>query len=563
MAITTKYVAGRLKEAAKLLELLNEDPFKVRAFNNAVRSIENYEGNIEELLLNDRLTEIKGVGKSIAAELTGLKDGDEIGIVLELNQKVPPGVRGLFSVSGLGVKKIKALWENGIDSLEELVMASNDGRLVAMKGFSTKSADKFRASAEFVLEASKRMRLDEAEQIAEFIIKEINSFFGKKVAYAAGSYRRRLETIGDIDIIIKDKECQELTAFLQQFLEIAETNKDRIFASFSERDISFLCAPAAQFGWLYLLETGNKDYRHMLLERAKENGLELVNGQLKGSQTVTARTETEVLERLGLPYIIPERRESAKPKRIENIIEYKDIKGLIHNHSNWSDGVVSIYDMVLAARARGFNYLAMADHSKTSYYANGLSEERVSAQAREVAEIRRKLLDEGSDFELLHGIEVDIMTDGSLDYDDELLAGLDYTVASVHQNFTLSLKKQTDRIIKAITNPYVSILGHLSGRLLLRRPAYEIDQDAIIDACAATGTIIEINAHPARLDMDWRYLIKAKEKGCKFSINPDAHETQGFDVLKYGVMMARKAGLTKIDVVNTAEKAKDFLAMLK
>ena len=557
-------MAGQLKEAAKLMELLGEDTFKIRAFNNAVRSIENYEGDIEELLFADRLTEIKGIGNSIAAELAGLKDGDEIELLLELNQRVPPGVRGLFLVSGLGVKKIKALWANGIDSLEELIMASNDGRLLAMKGFSSKSADKFSAAAEFVLNASRRMRLDEASQIAELIIDQINSGFGKKVAFAAGSYRRKLETIGDIDIVIKDLSCQELTEYLETFLQIVESKKDRISARYSERDISFLCAPALQFAWLYLLETGNNDYRQMLLARAKEQGLELRNGQLlKDSKSVIVRSEAEALEYLGLPYIIPERREFANPKKIENIIELKDIKGLVHNHSNWSDGVAGIREMVAAARARGFNYLAMADHSKTSYYANGLSRERVYAQAREIAEIRRELAEEGSDFGLLHGIEVDIMTDGSLDFDDELLASLDYVVASVHQNFSLSQDKQTERIIKAISNPYVSILGHLSGRLLLRRPAYDIDQEAIIEASAETGTVIEINAHPARLDMDWRMAIIAKEKGCKFSINPDAHETNGFDVLKYGVMMARKAGLTKADIVNSAQKAEDFLAVLK
>ena len=239
------------------------------------------------------------------------------------------------------------------------------------------------------------------------------------------------------------------------------------------------------------------------------------------------------------------------------------MRGLIHNHSTWSDAVFSIREMVAGARARGYAYLGMGDHSRTSYYANGLSIERVMAQAKEIEEIRAELAAEGSDFELLHGLEVDILPDGTLDYPDEIMATLDYAVVSVHQNFTLSEKAQTERIVRAVHNPYAKILGHLTGRLVLRRPGYAVDQNAVIEACAETGTIIEINANPHRLDMDWRWVIKAKERGCKFSINPDAHHTDGFDDVYYGVLMARKAGLSKEDVVNTAATGGGFLERLK
>ncbi len=564
MQINKKHVTAQLKEVAKLLDVLGEEPFKARAYTNAIRQIENYEGNFNELLANDQLTQLKGIGAGLASELAFLKEQAIIPSLIELYERVPLGVRELFLVSGLGAKKVSALWKNDIDSLEKLILAADDGRIEALKGFSTKSAVKFKNSALFAINAKNRMRLDEALGIAEHFIKLINQNYAKEIAFAAGSYRRRLETVGDIDIIVKSLSVTELASFLEAYLEPIKIERNRIFASFENRELSFLSVDSDYFGWAWLLETGNSDYREMLQARAKSQGYQIKDWQLlKDSQVIKTRTEEQALKLLDLPFIAPERRESSNPEAIKNLIEAKDIHGLVHNHSTWSDAVASIREMLIAAQERGYNYLAMADHSKTSYYANGLSIERVYAQAKEVAKIRTELKEQGSDFGLLHGIEVDIMSDGSLDYPDEVLATLDYTVVSVHQNFSLSKIKQTDRIIKAISNPYASILGHLSGRLLLRRPAYELDQDAIIDACAETGTIIEINAHPARLDMDWRYLIKAKEKGCKFSINPDAHETTGFDVVQYGVMMARKAALVPKDVVNTAISAKKFLEQLK
>ena len=283
----------------------------------------------------------------------------------------------------------------------------------------------------------------------------------------------------------------------------------------------------------------------------------------KNGERLETPREQDVLDILDSPYIVPERREFTDPEPTTKLITVSDIRGQIHNHSTWSDAVHSLREMVAAARAGGWNYLAMADHSRTSYYANGLSTERVYAQAKEIHEIRAELKDEGSDFGLLHGIEVDILADGELDYPAEVLATLDYTVVSVHQNFTLSRAKQTERIVRAVENPHAKILGHLTGRILLRRPAYEVDQLAIIDACAATGTILEINASPYRLDMDWRMVIEAKKRGCRFSINPDAHHRDGFADIYYGAMTARKAGLTPEDVVNTAADAESFLARLK
>ena len=297
---------------------------------------------------------------------------------------------------------------------------------------------------------------------------------------------------------------------------------------------------------------------------AQKQDLELrSDGLFKHNRLVTTPSEEDLFKALGIAWVTPELRESSRLEQPQNLVTLSDIRGMVHNHSTWSDAEHSIREMVRAAQERGYSYLAMADHSRTSFYANGLSIERVYAQAKEIQTIRQELKHQGSDFELLHGIEVDILSDGSLDYPDEVLATLDYTVVSVHQNFTLSEKAQTERIIKAVKNPYAKILGHMTGRLLLRRPSYALDIQAIIEACAESQTIIEINANPYRLDLDWRWVIKAKELGCAFSINPDAHAINGFDDIRYGVMMARKAGLSAKDVVNTASTGQAFLSHLK
>ena len=286
------------------------------------------------------------------------------------------------------------------------------------------------------------------------------------------------------------------------------------------------------------------------------NGLEGTSGHIPSD------SEEALFAALELPTVPPELREEADAAPVPDLLEESDIRGLVHNHSTWSDAVNSIPEMVAAAQGLGYAYLAMADHSRSSFYANGLSIERVAAQAEEIDALRRQLDEAGSAFELLHGIEVDILPDGSLDYPDEVLATLDYTVVSVHQNFTLSRAEQTERIVTAVRHPLASILGHATGRLMLRRPPYEVDLEAVIDACAESGTVIEINASPYRLDLDWRWVRVAKAEGCRFSVNPDAHRSDGFDDVRYGVGMARKAGLTPAEVVNTAPSGQAFLARL-
>jgi DNA polymerase (family X) len=565
MSTVTKYeVISQLEEISLLLDVLSEDAFRAKSYASAARQLETFEGDFETLFAEDKLTAIRGIGKSLALELTSLKTQETVTLLEELRARVPESVRGLFRVSGLGAKKVAALWQRGITSIQELIEAAEDGRLAAMKGFGKKSADNFHKAATFVLSSQKRMRLNIAEQLAVSVVGLLKEALPKSYIAVSGSLRRCLETIDNINLIVSGVTAKDISKVLESVTTINEVLESSLSATLEAKDIYITIVTEENFGAVLAYQTGNYEYRQMLLERADELGFELnETGLHQNGKTIQTKTEEDFFKTLNLPYLEPELREEKNPKPAKGLLEFKDMRGLIHNHSTWSDAQNSIREMVEAARERGYKYLAMADHSRTSFYANGLSIERVYAQAKEIAEIREELKVEGSEFELLHGIEVDILSDGGLDYPDEVLATLDYTVVSVHQNFTLSEADQTKRIIRAVQNPYTKILGHATGRLLLRRPSYAVDVQAVIEACAEAKTVVEINASPYRLDLDWRWVIKAKELGCKFSINPDAHATAGFDDVRYGVMMARKAGLTPDDVVNTAATASEFLSRLK
>ena len=562
--LNKKEIAAQLKEAANLLDVLADDAFRAKAFMNASRQIEAFEGDILDLLRDDKLTSIRGVGKGVATELAYLKTQEVIPALIELHERVPEEVRDLFKVSGLGAKKISILWQNNISGLEGLIEAVNNGSIAALKGFGAKSAAKFAEAAKFAIEAKRRMRLDIAEALSNAIETLLTTKLPNAQVGIAGEYRRKCETIGSLEFIIAKTSLEDIQAALANTEGNLNTEDNVITLELEGRIANITVVETDQFGAVLAVKTASQDHLEGLKEQAQKQGLELKeDGLYKNGEYISIDTEAIFYETLKTPWVTPELREEKTPQPVSNLIELSDIKGQIHNHSTWSDAVHSIREMVQACINDGYNYLAMADHSKTSYYANGLSEERVIAQAKEITEIRQELEDTGSNFELLHGIEVDIMTDGSLDYDDEIMNLLDYAVVSVHQNFTLSEEDQTARIIKAIQHPKASILAHPTGRILLRRPEYAVNQDAIIEACSKNGTILEINASPYRLDMDWRWVKKAKAKSCKFSINPDAHHIDQLNVTKYGVMMARKAGLTKEDVVNTAETARAFLDQLK
>ena len=564
MTVTKKTLVAQLKEAANLLEVLNDDPFRAKAYGNAARSLDAFEGDVETLFAEERLTEIRGVGRGLAGELYALKEHDHLPLLDELYTRVPEGVRRLFVVSGLGAKKIAVLWENGIEDLEGLLAAAEDGRVASLKGFGKKSAASLAEGARFALAAMQRYRLDVAERYAEVLAEALAIALRNARVLAAGDLRRGLETVGVLELVVVGAPADEVAAAIEPLVHEVTVEGEVISARLEARGLRLTVTDEDALGAVLALRTGGDAYREELVKRASERGFDLrEDGLFREGKRLPTPDEADLFAMLDLSYTPPERREAARPVPVNHLVTLADVKGVIHNHSSWSDGAASLREMVAAARALGYRYLAMADHSRSSYYAGGLSIERVYKQAEEVAEIREELKGEEGDFEVLHGLEVDILSDGSLDYPDEVLALLDYAVVSVHQNFTLSEAEQTARIVRAVGSPFASILAHPTGRLLLRRPSYAVDLEAVLSACAEAGTVVEINANTRRLDLDWRWVVQAKELGCTFSIDPDAHHPDGYHDVRYGVLMARKAGLTPEDVVNTAPTASAFLERLK
>ncbi|MDZ7705067.1 MAG: PHP domain-containing protein [Trueperaceae bacterium] len=570
MELDKKALLSQLNEAAKLLEVVG-DPYRARAFANAARSLDDTRDDLAALIDAGEIDRLKGVGKTLAAELVAYRQAGQLPVLTELHAQVPVGVRGLLAVRGLGAKKVATLWHHDIDSVEALVAAIENGDLAAIKGFGGKSAATIGDAARFALEAKKRMRRDTAEHLAERLTAELQTALPELRLEPIGSLRRGLETVGDIDLLAANVSFAALEAALLTLGTQEDVTPPRIRVRYDDHDAEVFLTEPDVWGAALAVGTGDAAFRERLMARAAERGYTLSMagsraGLFRGDERIATPTEAALFAHLELPHLPPELRDAEAPQPSApptDLVTVDAIRGVVHNHSHWSDGQHSLRDMVAAARERGYRYLAMADHSKSSYYAGGLSVERLEHQAAEIAEIRAELRAEASDFTLLHGVEVDIMSDGSLDYDDEVLATLDYTVVSVHQNFTLSRAKQTERIVRAVRNPYATILGHATGRVLLRRPGYDVDVEAVIEACAETGTVVEINANPRRLDLDWRWVIRARELGCSFAINPDAHSREGFDVIRHGVTVARKAGLRAADVVNCEPDAAAFLARLK
>lgn len=562
--VSKKELVRQLTEASRLLELLGAEGFRANAYAAAARQLDAFEGDFTALFAERRLSELRGVGKGLAAEMYALRSRERLQVLDDLYEQVPDGVRGLLRVSGLGPKKARLLWLSGIEDLEELVAAAEDGRVAALKGFGAKSARTLGAGAAFALSAAARLRLDEAELYAAAFTSALAQLLPDAHLHWVGELRRSLETVGTLQAVVTGVSADELERALVVFCHGVASSDTTVSLSFEGRRLELFLADAATLGAALAVRTGDEAFVAALQGEAAAKGLRLTGaGLFSGEERLETCDEGEVFSALGVSYAPPERRDVPFGSPTGELVTVRDVRGLVHNHSSWSDGAAPLREMVAAARALGYSYLAMADHSKTSYYANGLSVERVFAQAEEIAAIRRELAAEGSDFRVLHGLEVDIMPGGSLDYPDEVLAGLDYAVVSVHQHFTLDRARQTERIVRAVQNPYAGILAHMTGRLLLRRPGYEVDVEAVLRACADTGTVLEVNANPYRLDLDWRDVIRARELGCRFAVNPDAHHPDGYHDVRYGVLMARKAGLRASDIVNTAATAEAFLASLK
>ena len=559
-----KSLVSALKRTADLLEVLGEEGFRANAYRGAARSLEGVSAELPELAARE-FRGIPKVGPGIAAELSKFYQSGTFEPLAEIEAQIPPGVLTLFRVRGLGPKKIRSLWDAGVVSLQTLWEAAHDGRLAALKGFGAKSASALSDAAEFALASQSRQFMNTGLALGVQLV----GWLKKLDPRLAGELRRGLDTVGTLRLTVSGT-AQEVTAALRGRLEnlTAVEGKPLVTGCLDGLDVEIGYAPAEARGAIDLTFGGGPAYRNQVRARATERDLNLSGRGLKrGGVRIDTPAETDVLAELDLPYLPPEYRddehlalgvESLPPE--SELVRVADLRGLLHTHSTWSDGAASIGDMAREAgrldfAADGESYLGTGDHSGAAHYANGLDAARLRQQLKEVRELQ------SAGVPLIAGAEVDILDDGSLDYPDELLAELDYVVASVHSGFTFDQDRQTERLIRAASHPLVTILGHPTGRLLLRRPGYPLDLEAVLAACEQSGTVVEINASPYRLDLDWRVALRWRER-LKFAINTDAHSTGGLQDVRYGVTVARKAGLTPGQIVNTLTR-QEMLAFVK
>jgi DNA polymerase (family 10) len=563
---TKEQTIDLLETIARLLELKGENPFKIRAYTNAARALETFSDNFPAAVAENRLAELDGIGDAIAKKISEYVQTGALEYFEKLQAEFPETIFELFEIPGLGGKKVKALYEQlGIRTIAELEVAAKDGRVAELAGFGTKTATNLIQAIERRRKHSGRFLLSDAKIWSDELVEHFQGHPDVSQISPGGSFRRGRETIGDLDILIATKQPERIIEHFLQFNPIdrvlarGETKASVLLKCGIQADLRVVANHEFPFALGYF--TGSKEHNVVLRGRALQNGWTLNEyrlapepGSKKASQPIPEiQTEADLYRALGLAYIPPELRENhgeieaAEKGELPNLIELQNLRGTFHNHTSESDGHNTLREMAEAANQLGLEYLGIADHSKSSFQAHGLDEKSLLRQVEQIRELNKGF---DADFRIFSGIECDILRDGHLDFPDEVLAQLDYVVASVHASFTLSEKEMTKRIIRAMENRFVTILGHPTGRLLLSREPYQVDLVEIIKAAQATGTIIELNANPRRLDMDWRYWKLAKEQGVRCAINPDAHSVRGLQDLWFGIKAARKGWLTREDVIN-------------
>jgi DNA polymerase (family 10) len=560
----TARIAQIIDEMGTLLEIKGENPFRCRAYHTAAQSLGHLPADLRDMIADGSLKEVAGIGETMYSKIVQLSTTGQLASYDELKRSMPPGLVALLRIPGLGPKKIKVLHDElKIETLADLRAAADSGKIAKMKGFGEKTQTNIVAGINFVEKASERILQSTARRLVAPIVEQLRGHRDVIRIEVCGSLRRRAETIGDLDILISsDKVPAVLDAFvkLPQVATVLAHGPTKASVRLAE---SVQCdlrgVTDAQFPFALHYFTGSKAHNIVMRRRAIARGLSLNEYALSGEKSdVPCKTEADVFKALGLIEIPPELREdsgeieAAEAGKLPDLIDFGDLTGTFHCHSDWSDGGATLEEMAHAACDRGMSYLGIADHSRSAAYAGGLSIERVREQWAAIDELNRTF---GGKFQLFKGTECDILPDGSLDYPDELLDGFDYVVASIHSNFGLSRDAMTRRLVRAASNPRVTMVGHPTGRLLLARDGYDVDLDAVIDAAAGAGTMIEINANPHRLDLDAEHCRRARQKGVMIVINPDAHSTGGLDDLEYGVTVARRGWLTKADVWNTVPLA--------
>ena len=533
MAVSNEVITESFSLLAKLMDIHGDNPFKIKSYAAAAFSLDKL---TEELsaIPREKISSIKGIGPSIAKQIVEILDTGELTQLREIIAKTPPGVIEMLRIKGLGPKKISTVWkEMEIESIGELMYACNENRLMLYKGFGEKTQNNIRDTIAFYLRSQGSFLFAEVEGYVLSIQAKLHETFPEQLNAITGGFRRHLEKLDEAEWVTT-VSFSELTEFFHSLsLPVTEEKPGEGVVSSQENiRLRFRTVPRDAF------------YKRLFETSCSSAFLEKWNQLFE--KIPDAASEEMIFEQAGTAFIPPPLREDpawidkARKNSLPALIQVKDIKGIVHSHSNWSDGLHTVEEMAKACIEQGFEYLVISDHSKSAFYANGLQEERIREQHRYVDELNAKL----APFHIFKSIECDILNDGRLDYSDAILSTFDLVIASVHSNLKMSQEKAMSRLLGAVQNPYTRILGHPTGRLLLSRAGYPVDHQTLIDACAAHGVVIELNAHPRRLDIDWRWIPYALEKNVLISIDPDAHTIAGYHDIHYGVLAAQKGGLT-------------------
>jgi len=554
----SKSIIEILKEIGTLLEIKGENPFKTNAYFNAAKTLSVTE-NLDDIIKTKRLKQIKGIGEALSQKIEEYSETGRIAYYEELKKEIPPSLIELTAIPNLGPKKIKILYDElRITNAGELEYACKENRLVTLSGFGEKTQKKILKGIEFIKMHKGEFLYGDVFGISEVIRDRFKTIVKPEFVEICGSIRRKREVVKNVDILVCGEDRERLSSFFVSMPEIEEVTLKgdtkiscRLITGI-EADLRMVSEAEFSFALLYF--TGSKEHNIRLRDISKKKGWNLNEyGLFDGDNPIYLHSEEEIYRALNLSYIPPELREdmgeieAAEEGMLPDLVMLDDIKGVFHIHTEFSDGMDSVEKMAYAAREMGFSYIGVSDHSKSAYYAGGLKVDDIYRQW----EIIDELNESNKDFHIFKGIESDILPDGSLDYDEKILEGFDFVIASIHSNFNLKKDDQMKRILKAIENPYTNMLGHPTGRLLLSRDGYDVDMRTIIDAAAEYNVIIELNASPYRLDIDWRHLRYAKEKGVLISINPDAHSAGGLIEVLYGIGIARKGWQEKKDILNT------------
>jgi DNA polymerase (family 10) len=564
-------VSQALEEIAILLELKGENPFKARAYSTAARTVRSLEEEVEKLAKEGRLKGIPGIGDSIREKVTELVTKGKLAYLEELRAAFPHGLMQMLEVEGLGPKKVKLLWDElKIQTVEDLKKACLEERIAGLKGFGEKTQKKILESLDKLAKTRGRFLLVDARGQAEELVTKLRALPEAKRVELAGSTRRGRETVKDVDILVASDEPRVIMdAAVKLAPEVIAHGPTKTSVRLDNGlQVDVRVVKPVEFGAAWAYFTGSKEFNIVLRGRALDRGYSLNEYALTpiaGGETIPCPTEEAVFAALGLDWIAPEMRENAgeialaEEKKLPRLLERKDLKGVLHVHTNQSDGANTLEEMVNAAIDKGFEFVGISDHTKAAFYANGLDEERVAKQADAIAALRAKV---GKKITIFHGVEADILPDGTVDLDLKTLEKLDFVIASLHSQFNLDKDKQTKRVVAALAHPCVKVFGHPSARQLLGREGAQFDWEAVFDAAKKHGVAIEVNGQPARLDADWVHVRRARTKGLKLIVSPDAHGTEELVYADYATTEARRGWATKDDVVNTlpAKKfAKDFL----